>query len=145
LSAGTTFHYRLVAFHGTVAATYGADQTFTTFPFPRLRTSVHARTLPTIAASRPYLFTTTGSISQPARLPTGVACSGLVVVRFMTGHKTAAVRFAAVQPNCTFFSQVLFHRLIGRHARRLRVEIRFRGNSYLTPASARAQRVRLGL
>jgi hypothetical protein len=145
LSAGTTFHYRLVAFHGNVASSVGLDQTFTTFPFPRLHAKVRASTLPTIAASKPYLFTTTGSILPPATLPPGVACSGIVAVRFVTGHRAVATRIAAVQPNCTFTSQVLFHRLIRKHARRLRVEVRFRGNNYLVPASARAQRVRLGI
>jgi hypothetical protein len=146
LSAGTVFHYRLVAFHGALLPpSYGADQTFYTLPFPRFKTHVKARTLPLINASKPYLFTTTGSISVPSAIPGGVACNGTVVIRFISNHRTRALRSVPVQPNCTFFSQVLFRRLVGGKARRLRVAVRFRGNQYLDPAAARQQRVRLGL
>jgi hypothetical protein len=145
LATGTTFHYRLVAFHGTIAVSYGADQTFTTLPFPRRHARLSARTLPTIAASKPYLFTTTGTLTYPSSLPPGIACTGNVVVRFVAGRRSVAVRSVPVQPNCTFFSQVLFHRLIHRHKARLRVEVRFHGNGYLVPANARTQRVQLGI
>jgi hypothetical protein len=145
LASGTTFHYRLVAYHGIVAVSYGADQYFTTLPYPRLHARLTATTLPRIAASKPYLFTTTGTLVAPASLPPGVACSGSVAVRFLVGHRSVASRLVPVQPNCTFSSQVLFHRLIHHRSRRLRVEVRFHGNGYLTPASARAQRVRLGI
>lgn len=145
LTPGTTFHYRLVAVHGSVAITPGADQTFYTLPFPRFHGTLTARTLPRIAASRPYVFTTTGRLVPPSGPPAGVACSGQIFVRFLVAHKTVALRSTTVQPNCTYSSDVVFHRLIGGKARRLRVEVSFHGNSYLVPAGARAQRVRLGL
>jgi phosphodiesterase/alkaline phosphatase D-like protein len=144
LAPGTTFHYRLIAFHGTFVS-YGADQTFFTFPFPRLHGSLHARTLPLIAASKPYVFVTTGSLTTPAGLPAGVACNGVVRVRFFVGHKTVATRTTSVLPNCTFSTQVTFHRLIRGKPRRVGVTVRFHGNNYLVPALASSQRVRLGI
>ena len=144
LAAGTVFHYRLVAFHGSTVS-YGADQTFLTFPYPRLHGRLRVSTLPTIAASKPYLFTTSGTLLPSSALPAGVACNGVVAVHYVVNHKLVAVRMATVAPNCTFSTQVLFHRLVRGKAARVRVDARFHGNNYLVPVSARSQRVRLGL
>jgi hypothetical protein len=144
LAPGTLFHYRLVAWHGSVQS-LGADGTFFTFPFPRLHGRLSAQTLPTIAASKPYQYTTTGTLFVPASLPAGAACNGTVKVRFILAHRTVALRKPTVTPSCTFATSVLFKKLIGGKAQHLRVEIRFQGNNYLVPASARAEHIRLGI
>jgi hypothetical protein len=145
LESGAIFHYRLVTFHAVGPPTYGADATFMTFPTPALKATLHARTLPRINASSPYLFTTSGTLSAPPPVPAPDACTGAVSIRYMLGKRTEALRFVPLQPNCTFTAQVLFHRLIHGRAQRLRVLVRFRGNHYLSATKPRVQFVRLGL
>jgi hypothetical protein len=143
LSPGTTFHYRLVAQHAGTANELGADQAFTTIPLAPRHDRVTAHTTPVHLRHKPYLFTTIGAVAT-ASLPAGVGCSGEVVVRFLRGHRSVAVRRAPLQPNCTFLAQVRFRHLIDHTKTRLTVTARFRGNSYLRSAAARSQRIRLG-
>ena len=56
LQPATTFHYRLVAFHGAAVESPGADATFTTEPFPRPKPRIHALTTPRTAHRRPFAF-----------------------------------------------------------------------------------------
>jgi phosphodiesterase/alkaline phosphatase D-like protein len=144
LAPGTTFHYRLVAIHAGVAPQVGADQAFTTIPLVRFRDRVTARTTPRRARRRPFLFTTAGTVVPAVALPPGVGCTGLVYVRFMAGARAVAFRRVPLQSNCTFGTQVGFRHRIGHQARRLRVVVRFHGNPYLRPASARTRRAELG-
>lgn len=144
LAPGTTFHYRLVAMHTGFPANNGADQTFTTLPLVRLRARVSAHTTPVHLHRRPFLFTTIGTVKAPASLPAGVGCTGVVVVRFLHGHRSVAVRRVPLQANCAFAAQVLFRRLVGHTQSRLTITARFRGSPYLRPAVSRAQRVMLG-
>jgi phosphodiesterase/alkaline phosphatase D-like protein len=144
LAPGTTFHYRLVADHAGTALEYGADQTFTTVPSVRLRSRLTAHTTPVHVRHKPYAFTTLGAVVPPRSLPAGVGCSGVVVVRFLLGHRVVAYRTLAVQANCTFSTPVSFRRLVDRTPTQLTVVAHFRGNSYLRSASSRGQRVGLG-
>lgn len=144
LAPGTTFHYRVVAGHVGVALQKGLDETFTTIPLVRFRAKVTARTMPARARRRPYRFTTIGTVVPRVALPAGVGCTGVVRIRFLLGHRAVASRKAPVLSNCAFSTQVRFRHLIDHTATKLRVEVRFRGNSYLRPASARTRRVRLG-
>jgi len=144
LTPGTTFHYRLVADHAGTAPEYGADVTFTTIPLVRPHARVTAHTTPNHLRRRPYLFTTTGTVVPPSSLPAGVACSGVVVVHFLLGHRAVATRKLPLQANCTFATQVLFRHLVDHRKTQLRVAARFGGNLYLRPASARGQKVKLG-
>jgi hypothetical protein len=144
LAPGTIFHYRLVSFHSNSQA-LGNDAMFMTLPIRRFRPdAVHARTTPHRSRTKPYAFNTTGSITPPKALLAGVACNGTVAVRFFIRHKSVALSLAQVQPNCTYSAQTPFSGLIGHRSRRLRVEVRFRGNGYLGSASPAPQRVRLG-
>lgn len=144
LSDGTTFHYRLVAIHSGTVVSYGGDQMFTTLPFPRPVPGFSASITPRRAKTKPYLFTTTGTITLPASIPAAVGCNGTVTIRFFLGRKFHSQSIASVQPNCTFAIGTLFHKLIKKHAHTLRVEIHFRGNPYLAPAGVRAKHVGLG-
>lgn len=144
LQPGVTFHYRLVTVHNGGLPVSGGDQTFTTIPNPRPVPALDAKTSPSRASHRPYLFTTSGRIRPSSSLPTSVSCNGTVAVRFFLGKDTRALRTAQVKPDCTYFSQVLFHKLIGRGSTRLRVEVRFHGNAYIGSSHTHVQRVHLG-
>ncbi len=145
IQSGAIFHYRLVTYHQVGPPTYGADQTFMTFPTPALPAVMHARTLPRISASKPYVFTTAGNLAPPSFVPAADACTGVVAIRYVYIHRTVAVINAALQPNCTFAAQMQFHRLIKGRSQRLRVLIRFHGNHYIRSTKARIERVRLGI
>ncbi|HWF36865.1 MAG TPA: hypothetical protein VG295_15905 [Solirubrobacteraceae bacterium] len=144
LAAGTTYHYRLVASHPGVAPQVGADVGFTTIPLVRFHDRVTAHTTPGRARHKPYLFTTTGTVIPAVAFPPGVACTGVVNVRFFSGRKAVAFRRAALQSNCSYGTQVGFRHLVKHHKSVLRVVVRFTGNAYLRPADARTRRVTLG-
>jgi hypothetical protein len=148
LAPGTTFHYRLVALHGSTVASYGADQTFTTLPSPRPVPRVRATTVPRRARRRPYVFASNGLVLRPSSTPAALGCTGNVEVRYLRGRHQVGLVLTPIQPNCTFAAQARFNRLPGRGKRhrrvRLRVLIRFAGNGYLAPADARPERVTLG-
>jgi hypothetical protein len=147
LASFTTFHYRLVAQHGSVTS-YGADQSFVTFASPRFGVSVPARTSPHRDRFAPYVFTTSGSIRLPRAVPPSLGCSGQVTVRYFFRGRNIAFALVPVQTNCTFASQAVFTRLPGHGKKRrivdLRVRIFFRGNGYVAPAAARLESVTLG-
>lgn len=144
LAPGTTFHYRLVASHPGVAPQVGADVGFTTIPVVRFHDRVTVRTTPSRARHKPFLFTTTGTVVPAVAFPPGVACTGLVNIRYLSARRAVAFRRVALQSNCTYGTQVGFRRLIGHRKAELRVVVRFKGNAYLRPAGARTRRVRLG-
>lgn len=144
LAAGTIFHYRLVALHGSTVVSFGADSTFMTFPLRRPVPRVRARTVPHRKRHRPFVFTTRGSIGRTF-IPPQFACSGEVGIRFFLGGRKIAATVVPVQPNCTFAGQTLFGRRPHRHRRAdLRVLIHFRGTGYLAPSNARPESVVIG-
>jgi hypothetical protein len=149
IEPGVLFHYRLIALHGLSVISAGADQTFFSLPNPTPKVKVKAKTTPGTDKHRPYVFRTTGTVSRPASIPASVACSGSAEIFYFLGHKQVAFDLATMQPNCTFSGTTSFSRIprSGRHRPRsetLTVDIRFRGNGYLAPASARAETVKLG-
>ncbi len=150
LQAGTTFHFRLVAVHSGFPSTNGLDQSFTTLPTIRPYGGLRASTAPHRARTKPFVFTTSGSVIPSPSFPSTVQCNGLVAVRYFLGHRQVGLRFATVQPNCTFSEQVSFGHTfayVPGHKRprseRLRLQINFRGNGYLAPKRARDQHVML--
>jgi hypothetical protein len=148
LEPGTLFHYRIVAFHGGSVIATGTDGIFYTLPSPRPVPRINAATTPHHARTKPYSFTTTGKVLGSSRFPAALECTGDATVRFVLGKRTVAFTLIPVQPNCTFSTQTTFKRLPGRGKRpkpeRLRVQIGFRGNGYVAPASARLESVLLG-
>jgi hypothetical protein len=147
LAQFTTFHYRLVAQHGSITS-YGADQSFVTFASPRFGVRVPAHTSPRRDRFAPYVFTTSGSIRLPRSVPPALGCSGQVTVRYFFRGRNIAFALVPVQTNCTFSSQAVFRRLPGHGKKRrivnLRVRIFFRGNGYLAPEGAKPESVTLG-
>ncbi|MBV8991458.1 MAG: hypothetical protein JO372_23095 [Solirubrobacterales bacterium] len=145
LQPNASFHYRLVALHNGQASSLGADQAFTTLPYPRPQPRVRASTAPRTARRRPFVFTTHGSITGP--FAAALQCNGNVTIRYLLGRRQVAATVARVQPDCAFSAGVTFTRLPGRGKKNrtvhLKVRVRFNGNGYLTPRSARSQTVTL--
>jgi hypothetical protein len=146
LAPGTIYHYRLVASHASVAS-YGADGTFMTYPSPRPVPAVRATTKPHRASRRPYVFTTTGTVTGPSWMPSAYACAGDLTVRFFRGTRQVGFTSAGLQPNCTFSATTEFARLPGRRSSRpvrLRVVIRYVATGYLAGNRAAIEHVTLG-
>ena len=148
LAPGTIFHYRLVAFHGTTAVSYGLDQVFMTHPSKRGKPRLSANTRPRHARHKPFVFTTSGRVTGPASIPAMFDCSGFVSVRYYLGKRSMSLVVVPVSSDCTYSSQATFTRLPGRGSRHrkvtLTIVVTFRGNGYLAPTRARNQKVVLG-
>ena len=148
LTPGTTYHYRLVAYHGTTAIAYGTDQPFLTEPSPRPKPQVQASITPHRIRHKPFVFTISGKVSGPSSIPSMYACSGEVAVRYYLGKKNVAFTLIPVAPDCSFAGQTGFAHKPGRGAKNrkvtLKVAVYFRGNGYLAPRFAKTQRVTLG-
>lgn len=148
LQSGTTFHYRLVAAHDNAPAQFGADMTFVTYPSPRPRPHVIAKTTPRRDRSRAYTFTTSGRVTTSRSRPQSVQCTGSVTARYFDGKRRVASNLFALGPDCKFSGKTTFHRLPGRGKRGrhvdLSVQISFGGNPYLASATARSETITLG-
>jgi hypothetical protein len=147
LQAGTIFHYRLLAKNGPSGPSAGADQIFMTFPLHRPRPIVTRHTRPLHAhGNKPWVFTTTGSVSHPASFPAQFACTGFVGLRYFTGGKRVNFVLVPLQPNCTYSAQAVFNRKHGPKNRRVtfHVLVHYRGNGYLAPSNARTQTITIG-
>jgi hypothetical protein len=147
LEPGTTFHYALVATHGGGIVEQGADATFETFPSPRPVPRVSARTTPRVDRKAPFSFLTTGHLRGPASTPAALECTGGAKITFYLGRRAVATGVAPIQPDCSFAGTASFRHLPGHGPRhrtvKLRIKIRFLGNGYLAPASAKAESVTL--
>jgi hypothetical protein len=146
LAPGTIFHYRLVASHGAVTSD-GGDGSFMTYPVPRPVPKLAAATKPARVRHRPYVLTTTGTVTGPSWMPASYACSGNVTIRFFRGLRQVGFTIAALQPNCTFGAQTTFPRVPGRKTNgpvRLRIVIRYVSTPYLATNRAALEHVTLG-
>jgi hypothetical protein len=146
LAPGTIYHYRLVASHGAVTS-YGADGSFMTYPVPRPVPRVAASTKPGRARHRPYVVTTTGTVTGPSWMPASYACAGNLTIRFFRGLRQVGFTIAPLQPNCTFGAQTTFPRVPGRKTNdpvRLRIVIRYMYTPYLATNRAALEHVTLG-
>ena len=150
LAPGATFHYRLVATHGTLDAGAGADATTETYPFPVPVGQLRVRTTPRKDKRRPFVFTTSGGITNPgsATTPDSAACNtAIVAITFREGRRVVGTSQTTMGPTCQFNAPATT--TIGRlpdggrrrHGRRhrhagpvhLRVEIQFLGSPFLYP------------
>jgi phosphodiesterase/alkaline phosphatase D-like protein len=147
LSPGTVFHYRIVALHGSTVASPGIDQVFMTHPSKRPVAGNAARTRPGRDRTRPYSFTTSGSINRRG-IPGTFACNGQITVKYLIGKRRIGTFLIPLGGNCTFSGTNTFRRLPrrGRINGRvhLNVQIRYGGNGYLAPASAKTEHITLG-
>ena len=142
LEPGTTFHYRIVAYHQTVPVA-GSDSTFITEPSPRPVPYLSAHTTAGQVRRSPYTFGTVGKVQGPPQFPASVSCNGSVSLSVLLGARVLATSDVPLASDCTYKALVAVRRVPGldrRHPRaRLRVVARFGGNSYLAPASSRSQ------
>jgi hypothetical protein len=145
LQAGKTYHYRLVARNANGLG-LGNDRTFTTSAPARARSvpAVTSRVTPRRDRRRPYRFKVRGRVIPPAGVSRSRACRGRVTIRFKSGRRTVRLRRARVSRRCGYRSRARIRVAARRHAVKLRVLVRFRGNGVLKPRSARTRIVRAG-
>ena len=119
-----------------------------TFPLNPPVPGVRAATTPHRARSKPFVFTTSGTLYLPPSIPSWAACNGTATIRYFLGRKVVGSTVAALQPNCAFAGQVAFARKPDRVRKnrvvRLYVFVRFTGNGCLAPKHARVEHVTLG-
>ena len=149
LLPGTIFHFRLIALHpGSSIVSYGADQTFMTFPSPRPVPRLRARTSPRRARKAPFTFATSGSVAGPSSIPASYACAGEVSVKAFFGRRLVGYSLVTLQPNCTYSTQTTLARKPGRGKRdrqvRLWLFVHYLGTGYLAGVKARPEQIRLG-
>jgi hypothetical protein len=148
LQSGVTFHYRLVAVHTNAPPQFGADATFVTYPSPRPKPRLIAKTTPGRDRFRPFTFTTSGRVTTSRSLPQSVQCTGKVTVRFFNGKRRVGLGLFPVGADCRFSGKTTFRHRPTRNKRvhrvGLSVRISFGGNHYLTGADARRERVTAG-
>jgi hypothetical protein len=147
LAPGTIFHYRIVALHGSTVASPGLDQVFMTHPSVRPKAGIKARTKPGTDRTRPYSFTTSGSVN-PRNIPGVFGCNGQITVKYFSGRRRVGTFLIPLGGNCTFSGKNTFHKL-PRHGRvkgqvHLTVQIRYGGNGYLAPVNAKPEHITLG-
>ena len=130
LAPATLFHYRFVAFHGTVAS-YGADATFFTRPLHPPKAGLHARTTPSRDTRSPFEFVTRGSLRGGHYIPATDRCTGTVAVRFYNGRRRLGAGVANVGANCAFSVRTRFRHSHGSGRVAVRVVVAYAGNGYL--------------
>jgi hypothetical protein len=145
LEARTIFHFRIVAQHGNTLPQPGGDVTFMTLPRHRPVPSIKARTTPSTAASKPFVFTTSGSVKGPKWIPSAYDCKGNVSVRFLFGQRQVGFALLPLGPTCRFSGQTVLARRPGNVSpAALTVRVRYAGNGYLTPRRAALETVSVG-
>jgi hypothetical protein len=153
LAPGTTFHYQLVAQHGSGAPILGADETFETFPSPAPTPRVMAVTRPRVKRHRPFAFVTDGRIVNPSATPPALACTGTAEITLRYGRRPVGRVIVPIQADCTYAGGVTLKHMPG-HAKKgqskkgrtvkLSVTVHFSGNDYLAAADADKATITLG-
>lgn len=138
LAAGTNFYYRLVGIHAGFPIIYGAFAQFTTYPTVRPYPGMRSFAVPGRARRAPYVFQVFGSISGP--FPAAGQCGGNMAIRFYAGGRQVAYRGTPVGGNCGFYWKATFRRAYGR----MRIQVTFSGNGYLSPRRSSNHYVTLG-
>ena len=141
LIPGFTYQYRLLGVHAA-GTSYGAFQTFTTYPtirpYPK---GLRVSTSPSRDRTKPFIFTTSGTLVPSTDFPAAPQCNGTVNVQFLVGKRQVHLGRAAVQSNCTFSTVSIFNHTFALKAgarrpatQRLTVVVRFGGNNYIAPS-----------
>jgi hypothetical protein len=143
LAPGVTFHYRLVASHGSTSVTYGADSSFETEPFPLPVTRFDYDVSPRRTATVPARFTISGMVGIPLGTSATLACFGEVQVRFLDGARQVASTTVAVRPDCTYGTTVNVSRSRFRGGP-LYVTFRYSGDNYVAGSTLRRIKIDAG-
>jgi len=146
LEAQTIFHYRIVALHGNTAPQPGADATFMTLPLHRPVPQIQARTKPRRDATKPFVFTTTGSVHGPSWIPAIYDCRGNVSIRYFRGSRRIGSTLVPLGSDCRFSGQTVFNKHPGHNPGpvAITVVVHYLGNFYLTPHKTSGQTIVLG-
>lgn len=152
LTPGTTYHFQLVAVNAGGQTGTGGDKTFTTITAttgkarPR---SVTGKVKPKRDTTKPYKYAVSGQIVLPAgvsRVTAGAAqasaCSGKVRIRIKQGRKVRGKGTANVRSNCRYSKKVKAKAKGTRG--KLKVSVRFLGNSQLKQRAGRTRTVYFG-
>jgi hypothetical protein len=131
LAPATLFHYRIVAFHGSHSTTYGADATFFTEPLNRPKPRLSTRTRPSHDASKPYTFSTGGTLHGDTFIPALERCAGNVGLRYRIGKHQIGFVVVPVGTNCKFAASDSFRHIHLHGPTSIRISIDFRGNGYI--------------
>jgi hypothetical protein len=144
LQPGVTFHYRLVALHGTHPMP-GADATFFTLPSPAPKPRVTASTTPRHAKRAPFVLTTKGSVKGPSWVPSDLACFGDTTITYYVGKRKIGSTSAALVAGCTYSASTRFRLPKGhKKSETVKVVAHFRGNGYYAPAFSKSENVKIG-
>jgi hypothetical protein len=146
LEPGATFHYTLVATHGGINASVGADSSFETFPNPVPTPKVTQDTSPRTESGGPYMFKTTGQVQNKTPTPDSLACTGTATVSFYYGKHRVYRELAPLSATCGFSATTTFMHLPIKHRKseQLLVYVRFDGNGYLKPVALKSETITLG-
>lgn len=143
LAPGFTFHYRLVADHGSTSVSYGADSSFETIPFPRPLTPFHYNVSPRKSAKVPSQYSFSGTVGIPFGTPAALACFGKVQVRFLDGTRQVASSSVTVLPNCSYSATVRVSR--SRFSGGwLNVTFQYKGDTYVAPSALKRIKIVAG-
>lgn len=152
LAPGFTYLYRLVGVHAS-GTSYGPFVSFTTYPtvrpYPR---GLSVSTRPSRDTTKPFIFTTSGTLIPNPRFPAAPQCNGTINVQFFIGSRQVHLARPAVQSNCTFSVTSIFTHTFAFHVggprpatETLSVVVRFAGNNYIAPSkNPRIGKVTLG-
>jgi hypothetical protein len=146
LEAGTTFHFALIATHGGMNTSAGADATFETYPDPAPTPKVTQATSPKSESGGPFVFKTVGQVQNSTVTPDSLACTGTATVSFYYGKHRILRQLAPLTATCGFSATTTFRSLPIKHKKseQLLVYIRFDGNGYLRAVSLKAEKITLG-
>ena len=142
LEPGATFHYRLVALHGSTSVSYGADVAFTTLPWPRPHTGLSWQIRPSSVGRVPATFTLRGHLRLSGSISPSLACHGRVTISYYDGSRRVAMSRAPLSSSCTYGARTRIGRLAQRHVR-LTVKLRYGGDTYAAPSNGQSS-VRVG-
>jgi hypothetical protein len=108
------------------------------YTLPRRAARLSVRVAPRRDRRRPFRFRVYGRLTHPSAVRALDACQGRVTVRFKAGRKTISSRRTRLTRSCRYSQRVTF-RSARRFSRRskLRVQVKFEGNKFLLPKSAR--------
>jgi hypothetical protein len=140
LAPGVVFHYRLVANHGSTSVTYGADETFETYPWPRPHTTSTLTVTPSHAAKAPFVFDLKGTISRPTLMPAARICSGTAKVSYYAGSRLLTSSTVTVGATCGYGATTKIGSLPRsilkpHHTARITVRVAFHGALYQAPST----------
>jgi len=124
---------------GTTTTTPGQNTNTVVVP-RRARGRFAASLTPARDRTRPWRFTTRGTLTLPSGLSRSLGCFGVVSVQVKAGTRTISTRLANLRSNCTFSSTVSFNdkrRFSGRAS--LKFTARFAGNQFVFPITAKSR------